>query len=201
MGVIYVSALVGAFLGAKVVYILAEGWLRWNEPDRWLQLATGKTILGALLGGYAGVEVSKKAIGHQGATGDWFATIAPLSIMIGRVGCLMHGCCLGEVCAPSWYSMDDQRGVARWPAVPLEMLFNAVSIGVFLALRRNGLLAGQHFHLYLIGYGIFRFAHEFARETPRIALGMTGYQVAAAAVLLLGVVRYWQRRQASMQPA
>ena len=26
---IYVAALIGAFLGAKVVYLLAEGWLDW----------------------------------------------------------------------------------------------------------------------------------------------------------------------------
>ena len=54
---IYIAALTAAFVGAKLVYIAAEGWMHWNDSDRWIQLATGKSVLGALLGGYAGVEV------------------------------------------------------------------------------------------------------------------------------------------------
>src|SRR2546425_12495048 len=60
---VYVAALVGAFLGAKVVYVLAEGWLHFGAPDMWLQLATGKSILGALLGGYLAVEMAQRAVG------------------------------------------------------------------------------------------------------------------------------------------
>src|ERR1700722_4627228 len=92
---IYVAALMGAFLGAKLVYILAEGWLHFGAPDMWLQLATGKSILGALLGGHAAVEWAKSSVGYRGATGDWFACIAPVGIMVGRIGCLLHGCCQG----------------------------------------------------------------------------------------------------------
>ncbi|HEY0552449.1 MAG TPA: prolipoprotein diacylglyceryl transferase family protein, partial [Verrucomicrobiae bacterium] len=85
---IYVAALVGAFLGAKIVYLLAEGWIDWTQPNRWLRLATGKTIIGGLLCGYLAVELAKKFVGYKNATGDWFALIAPVGIIIGRVGCL-----------------------------------------------------------------------------------------------------------------
>ena len=51
---IYLAALVGALLGAKVVYFLAEGYAHVSAPDMWRQLATGKSILGGLIGGYAG---------------------------------------------------------------------------------------------------------------------------------------------------
>ena len=44
--IIYIAALAGAFLGAKIVYIAAEGWLHFGAPDLWLQLVTGKSILG-----------------------------------------------------------------------------------------------------------------------------------------------------------
>ena len=57
---IYIAALTGAFLGAKLVYLAAEGWLYWHDPNRWVILATGKTITGALLGGYAAVEIAKR---------------------------------------------------------------------------------------------------------------------------------------------
>ena len=198
---IYVAALLSAFIGAKLVYVLAEGWLDWPMPDRWLRLATGKSVLGALLGGYAGVELAKHALGHRAATGDLFALVAPLGIGIGRVGCLLHGCCLGEPCAPAWWTLRDAQGVARWPAVPLELAFNIAAIVIFLLLRRRGLkggrdgLRGQHFHLYLIAYGAFRFAHEWMRVTPKIAGVISGYQLAALACVVLGAWRFRSRAQ------
>ena len=75
---VYIAALTGAFLGAKLVYLGAEGWLHWHDPNRWLILATGKSITGALLGGYAAVEIAKRLLGYRGVTGDWFAIIAPV---------------------------------------------------------------------------------------------------------------------------
>jgi phosphatidylglycerol:prolipoprotein diacylglycerol transferase len=194
--VIYFSALVSAFLGAKLVYLAAEGWMFWNDPQRWMIWATGKTILGALLGGYAGVEITKKLIGYTAPTGDWFALIAPIGITLGRVGCLLHGCCLGRQCTPSWWTIKDAHGVVRWPAVPVEIACNLVAILVFVVLRRRRLLPGQHFHVYLIGYGLFRFGHEFLRATPRVGDGISGYQIAAIAVAVVGIVGFVRRRNA-----
>lgn len=192
--VIYFSALCGAFLGAKLVYLAAEGWLFWSSPDRWLIWATGKSILGALLGGYIAVEFGKHALGYPKVTGDWFAGIVPVGVAIGRVGCLLHGCCLGDYCKPGWYALNDLNGSPRWPAVPIELVFNLCAAALFWLLRRKGILPGQHFHLYLIAYGAFRFFHEWMRDTPRIVLGMSGYQFAALAVAILGCVRFYQRR-------
>ena len=221
---IYIAALVSAFLGAKVVYLAAEGWMFWDAPDRWMIWATGKTILGALLGGYAGVEVAKKVTGYAQATGDWFAVIAPVGIVLGRVGCLLHGCCLGRECAPAWWTLADARGVARWPAVPVEIGFNVLALAFFLALSREdepaknakghertdssfrvlsrfsranlaARLQGQHFHIYLIAYGTFRFAHEFLRATPRVTGAFSGYQIAALACVALGAWRFVAREK------
>ena len=191
---IYGAALVSAFFGAKVVYLLAEGWLFWDAPDRWLIWATGKSVLGALLGGYAGVEIAKRAIGYTAPTGDWFAIVAPLGIALGRVGCLLHGCCTGVVCEPAWWTLRDATGVHRWPAVPVELGFNVAAIALFAVLRRAGKMRGQLFHIYLIAYGLFRFAHEFLRATPRLSHGITGYQIAALAVAGLGIIGFVRRR-------
>ena len=191
----YLGALAGAFLGAKLVYLAAEGWLHWHDPNRWVILATGKSITGALLGGYAGVEIVKHVIGYRSPTGDFFAIIAPVSILIGRIGCVLHGCCLGRPCDESWFTVRDAAGLARWPAAQAELIFNAVALGAVLVLRRWKLLPGQHFHLYLAAYGIFRFFHEFLRETPAILGPISGYQVAALAVALLGIIGFVRRRK------
>ncbi len=197
---IYVSALAGAFLGAKIVYLAAEGWLHWRAPDRWVVLATGKSITGALLGGYVAVEAAKRLVGYKEPTGDWFALIAPLGIMLGRVGCILHGCCLGQVCTPSWFTMNDAGGAARWPAALVELMFNALMLGVILLLRWRKVLPGQHFHIYLMTYGSFRFLHEFLRDTPRIFGALSGYQLAALAVAMLGAIGFL-RRQRQVRPS
>jgi phosphatidylglycerol:prolipoprotein diacylglycerol transferase len=198
---IYTAALAGAFLGAKLSYLAAEGWLHWHDADRWTELATGKSITGALLGGYAAVEVAKRMQGYKSATGDWFAVIVPMGIILGRIGCILHGCCLGEVCPPSWYTMNDARGIARWPAALVELLFNALMLGVALLLQRFKILAGQHFHIYLIAYGVFRFFHEFLRDTPRMLGLVSGYQIFALAVAGLGLFGFLWRRSHPQLPA
>jgi len=195
---IYAAALGGAFAGAKLAYIVSEGWLYFGRAGMWLALATGKSIVGALLGGYAAVELAKKFSGYKEATGDWFASIVPLVVALGRVGCLIHGCCLGIAMPAAWYTIRDPFGQPRWPAVPVEMAFNLLCAAMFWQLRRKRLLVGQHFHIYLMAYGLFRFFHEFLRDTPRIYHGLTGYQLFAAACAALGLVGYIKRRGASV---
>jgi phosphatidylglycerol---prolipoprotein diacylglyceryl transferase len=196
---IYVAALAGAFLGAKIVYLGAEGWLHWHDENRWIVLATGKSITGALLGGYAAVEIAKHFLRYKRTTGDWFALVIPLSLMLGRVGCILHGCCLGRVCEPSWFTMNDGAGVSRWPAALVELLFNAFMFGVILLMRWRKKLPGQHFHIYLMAYGVFRFAHEFLRDTPQVLGPLSGYQMASLGIIALGIYGFLKRKKEQRQ--
>jgi phosphatidylglycerol:prolipoprotein diacylglycerol transferase len=194
---IYLGALAGALLGAKLVYFFAEGWLHLGASDAWRQLATGKSILGGLLGGYAAVEGVKYLLGYHGVTGDRFAVMVPAAVALGRVGCWTSGCCQGIACQPAWFTVQDASGQTRWPAVQVELLFNLLALAVIVWLRRTKRLPGQHFHVYLIGYGIFRFLHEFLRQEPRVLGPLTGYHIAALAVLALGLVRFISRSRAT----
>ena len=53
-------------------------------------------------GGCIGVEIIKKIIGHKEPTGDAFALAIPLGHIIGRLGCLLGGCCYGTICNFPW---------------------------------------------------------------------------------------------------
>jgi len=195
---IFIGGLVAAFIGAKLVYLLAEGWRDLALPDTARRLATGKTILGGLLFGYAGVEWTKRALDYRATTGDRFAIVVPAGLFLGRLGCLSHGCCLGSPCdASAWFALTGPDGTPRWPVVPAELAFHALAATTALALARSRtrLLEGQRFHAYLVAYGLFRFATEFLRETPRIAGPFTGYHLAAIALITLGIVRALQRHQ------
>ena len=85
----------------------------------------------------------------------------------------------------------------RWPAVPVEILFNVAALPAALLLRWRKVLPGQHFYLYLIAYGIFRFAHEFFRDTPRLLGPLSGYALAALATAGLGLAGFILRRRAN----
>ena len=203
---VFLGGLFGMALGAKLGFAVAEGW--WTRPAElplgsWRGLGWivhGKTVTGGLLGAYAGVELAKRAIGHRSPTGDLFALTVPASLMLGRVGCVLQGCCLGVPLDASWYTLADAGGVERWPAPVVELVFNAAMLAGFYAWHRRHAdperanpLRGQLFHVYLIGYGLFRAAHEVVRETPRVWGALSGYQGLAGLVFVLGVVRFVQR--------
>jgi len=203
---IYLSGLIGALLGAKIVYMLAEGWTLWpmytEDPAIvWQEWFTGKTVTGALFGGYLSVELAKKLLNYPRATGDLFAVLAPIGLGLGRVGCWAQGCCLGITQNAGWWTITDTHGAHRWPSVQIELLFNVSLFAFALVCWRRRMFEGQLFHIYLIAYGLFRFGHEFARATPNILGPISGYQIAALCILALGALRYRQRsRENPMSP-
>jgi phosphatidylglycerol:prolipoprotein diacylglycerol transferase len=93
--------------------------------------------------------------------------------------------------------MNDAAGVARWPAVPAEVFFNVLMLAGFLAWRGGQKFTGQHFHIYLIAYGLFRFLHEFLRDCPRWSGSISGYHLAALLVATWGFICF-RRRQAQV---
>src|SRR6185503_719890 len=56
---LYFIALFGALVGAKISFLLAEGW---HYRENWIALLIGRSITGGLLGGYLAVEIGKKIL-------------------------------------------------------------------------------------------------------------------------------------------
>ena len=117
-------------------------------------------------------------------------------MLLGRIGCLIQGCCPGVECEIQWWTIADQAGVHRWPAAAVELAFNGVFLAWALPAARFNWRAGNRFHIYLIAYGLFRFAHEFARSDVSWAGPLTGYHLIATLIFGFGLVRYMQRRRA-----
>src|SRR4051812_40973313 len=66
---IFFGSLVGLAVGAKLAFLCAEGWAVWHDPaldlhQRFLTLLQGRSVTGALLGGYLGVELGKRSVGY-----------------------------------------------------------------------------------------------------------------------------------------
>lgn len=190
MTIIYFCGLFGALIGAKISFLIAEGW---HYRHDWLALVSGRSITGGLLGGYLAVEIGKKVLKYPRTTGDAFVIVVPIGLILGRVGCLLQGCCPGIACDEHWWTITDRAGVHRWPAALVELIFNAAFLAWAVLAARFNWQPGNRFHIYLIAYGLFRFMHEFARDDQPIVGRFTGYQLMALIMVVFGVWRYFQR--------
>lgn len=193
MLLVYGAALIGGMLGAKIAFLVAEGSSHWDD---WTALLTGKSVTGALLGGYLAVEIAKRAIGMARATGDRFAVLVPISLGIGRIGCCVAGCCAGTACDESWYAWHDAEGRPHIPTQAMEAGFNLVFASWALMAFRRRWFEGNCFHLYLIAAGLVRFGLEFVRERECVLGPLGGYHFFALSLIALGVLR-WRRAQSA----
>ena len=94
------------------------------------------------------------------------------------------------------FTLRDRAGVTRWPAVPVEMGFLALMLALILFWKGRGMFRDRLFFIFLAAYGLFRFAHEWMRDTPKWFGLFSGYQVIALAMAALGVVMFKRRGSA-----
>src|SRR5690606_7070288 len=85
------AAILGALVGATVLHHLPHP-ASWSATAANPQLLLGgKTIVGALLGGWMTVEGAKRWLGIRERTGDIYVLPLAAGIAIGRIGCFFGG--------------------------------------------------------------------------------------------------------------
>jgi len=186
-----VAAIFGAALGAKLGYWIEDPHNAFADFPDWRHLLEGKTIVGALLGGLAGVELVKRAIGAHGSSGDAFALPLIVGIAIGRIGCFLSGLddhTYGNPTGLPW-AIDFGDGVPRHPTQLYEIVF-LIGLGILLHWRRNAFeQAGDRFRAFMIAYLAFRLAIDFIKPMPQVYFGaLSGIQL-----LCLGGLLYYHR--------
>jgi prolipoprotein diacylglyceryltransferase len=167
------AAAVGALVGSRLLG-LAEQWptvMTALHEGHWLALffsPGGKTIVGGLLGGWAGVEIVKRISGIRSRTGDLFAVPLCIGIAIGRVGCFLAGLADDTYGNPTHlpWAADFGDGVPRHPAQLYEIVFLAALATV---LSRPGLWReGARFRVFMAGYLAWRVAIDFLKPQPLV---------------------------------
>lgn len=197
---VIVGGMVGALVGAKILVLLQHLDLLWQNWQQWLWLfVQGKTVVGALLGGLIGVEVTKKLIGVQQSTGDAFVYPLIWGTAIGRIGCFLTGLddrTYGIATTLPW-GIDFGDGIPRHPTQLYEIVF-LMGVLVFLQFRSRYLLvSGDRFKLYMIAYLSFRFFIDFIKPDFHPLLGLSAIQAAC----LLGLVYYRRDIMRLLHPA
>lgn len=205
--------LILSILGARIAFILQDWGYYMKHRDELFSIQfAGLTSFGGVL--VALLVMVLWARKKQWPVRTVLDVIAPAGLVghaIGRVGCLLNGCCYGGQCSPNmpWGIHVDHIPVLMHPAQIYDALMNLVGVGILFWIERRGYQSrGQIFALALTFHGLSRFIYEFWRagteEQVNAGLASSTYwgnlpitqaQVMAAALVLAGLVMYvaWRR--------
>ena len=178
---VLVGAIAGALVGSKLL-AWTESWPDYLSAWRagnWGAILGGKTIVGGLLGGWAGVEVAKRILGIRFSTGDVYVFPLAFGMSVGRVGCFLTGLSDHTCGDPSDLPWAINFGDGpRHPAQLYDIVFLwMLAAGLWLRMRwpfENGRL----FRLYVLCYCLYRYGIEFLKPTGPKYLGVSAIQIA-----------------------
>lgn len=195
---VIIGCILGAAIGNKLVFWLEipQLWApHWQDVGIW---ASGQSIVGGLLGGLIGVELSKKWTGIRESTGDNFVLPLVAGTAVGRIGCFLAGLNDGTFGNPTTlpWGIDFGDGIARHPTQLYDIAFVLLVGGLLLKLRpRFQAKPGLLFKLYLSGYLLWRLAVDAIKPVPYdYLLEFSGIQWVCLLALLCYlpfVVRQW----------
>jgi phosphatidylglycerol:prolipoprotein diacylglycerol transferase len=192
----------GLILGGRIGYMLFYGWQNLiNDPLSLVRVwEGGMSFHGGLLGGFFGIYYFAKA--HKIDLGNLLDVIVPWvppGLFFGRVGNFLNGELWGSVASPDIWWAFIVRGVPRHPSQLYEALFEGLLL--FIMLQYLSLKPKPKFFLsgvFLLSYGVARFAIEFVR-LPDLHMNpdaggyiafnwLTMGQILTAPLILIGII-------------
>lgn len=174
---------IGAVLGGRIGYAIFYGWeqvlqnplfiLGWNgQSIEWSGMSFHGGLLGTLV---AALLVRKKIQKSFWQITDFFAPLIPLGLFFGRIGNFINGELWGKPTDQTWGVYFLQSPYSDHILLHPSQLYEAITEGLVLFIimwwysakpKPRCATSG----LFLMGYGIARFAVEFFRE-PDAHLG------------------------------
>ena len=124
---------------------------------------------------------------------DIFCVPIVLGNALGRIGNFINGELYGVVTNLPWGVIFPGAEGARHPSQLYEAAYNAVTFGVLYSLRDKNWKDGKIFGIFMILYGLFRFAVEFVKDLPSYG-PLTMGQWLTLPVFLLGIWLVWRAR-------
>jgi len=184
---IILGAVVGSFLGSRIIGGLENPTQLQEAENILLHFYQNKTVLGGFLGGLAGVEIVKKLINENRASGDLFVFPIILALIIGRIGCFSMGVfeeTYGTATNVPWamYLGDD---IPRHPVCLYEILYLLLLATILKFTKQNYKLQdGALFKIFMISYIAFRFLLDFIKPHYTFNIGLSTIQMTCVLGLL-----------------
>jgi len=193
------GALVGGAIGMRL-----SGWARHLDIRANPSLAEAwqfgaHSILGGLVGAYAGVLIAKRIGGYRGKTGDLFAPAVALGMAVGRIGCHLTEAPGRPTTLPWGVHAPASTpecpgclaGQAMHPSFIYEIIFQLAAFATLMWLRPRIHRPGELFVIYVASYAVFRFFVEFVRANQTVWLDLTRPQWFLLPSLAILGVRLW----------
>lgn len=207
--------IVGAIIGARVTYVVSY----WDRDFAGRPLLTilnlrdgGLVYYGGFIGAMlAGLVVAKFKKFPVWKMTDVFAPSVALGSAIGRIGCLMTGCCFGKVCelpwairfpnqSPAWQTQEATHLIGplegALPVHPTAIYDSLLNFGLYFTmawLYRRKKFDGQVFAVYLMAYAVTRSVSDaFRGDYPAANLhgGLTPAHLVSIGIFIAGAVLF-----------
>jgi phosphatidylglycerol:prolipoprotein diacylglycerol transferase len=194
--------IIGSVVGARSLYVVTF----WHEEFAGKPFTAvfmvwhgGLVYYGGLIGASLGciLYTAIKRI-PLWSTADILAPSIALGQALGRIGCLLNGCCYGRACSLPWAIRFPPDNAARAPTFPVhpteiyESLLDLALYGVLAWRFRRKKFDGQVFAVYLTGYALARsFVELFRGDYPPnqyIGGWLTPGQGVSAVILVAGLL-------------
>ena len=190
-----------ALVGAKLLFILTN-WAQFiRHPS---PVASGWSFQGALFGALivALILFRKRRLDPW----RWLDTAAPalaLIVAVGRVGCLMAGCCWGAPTELPWAIVFTESKAAplNIPLHPTQAYYLAANLIIVVTLlirRKSAAFRGELILLFVLMYVTSRSIIDPFRGAPERAWffgTLTTYQVITIAAIVVVTVLYYRVRE------
>lgn len=201
----------GAFLGAKLLYILVAAkeidWSRMLEVDYFNQIMQGGFVFyGGLIGGLLCVFLAGKV--HKIPAMQYvrsYIFLIPFIHCFGRIGCFLAGCCYGKpydgvgaVCYPAGSLASS--GISLFPVQLVEAvcLFVIAICILIVQLKANWKYTIE---TYLVAYSVLRFVLEFFRydEARGAFLGLSTSQWISIGMIVAAACFYLTEKRENVE--
>ncbi|TAK12710.1 MAG: prolipoprotein diacylglyceryl transferase [Acidobacteria bacterium] len=203
--------IIAALVGAKLMLVVVDFPYYRANPKEILSLArAGGVFYGGLIAALVvGLLLVRRYKLPVWKTGDLIAPGIALGHVVGRLGCLMAGCCYGRPTSVPWAITFHNPQAGLNVGTPLEVplhptqLYDAgtelIILIFLLATEKKGKpFAGRTFWLYMLLYAISRYIIEIYRGDDR---GMffnnmlSTSQVVSIAIVPVSLFMLWRLRK------
>lgn len=203
-----VWAIPGGFIISRLLHVIDQIDYYALHPGQIIGFE-GLTIYGAIVGATLAVIIYA-LVTRETRVGQLLHFAAPgviLAQAIGRLGCIINGCCYGSTTnLPFAFVYIDPNsyaplGIATHPAVGYELLFDLAVFALLLAIQNRVRPDGTLYAIYLMLYAAARFVIDFTRAGTPALVGLHQAQVVSLIVLaIVGFVLVYRSRLVSTQP-
>lgn len=195
---IFFCAVIGGMLGTRILYYIVEIPAILKDPSILWNFKNGYVVYGGIIGGILTSMVYCKV--KKVKFLPYFDLVMPavsLAQGFGRIGCLCAGCCYGQE-TDAWYGITfthshfAPNNVKLIPTQIISSVGDFIICGLLLWYASKKPKTGRVAAMYMVLYGIGRFAVEILRNDYRGSIGvLSTSQLISIGIVAAGILMYF----------